>query len=73
MNYAQALQIAAEHAPKLIVDSEVAGDPHICLRAHKDGRPFSIMLPESTDDAEADVKLLTDALDAAAKNLGVSK
>lgn len=73
MNYAQALQIAADHAPELLIDPEVAGDPHICVRARKDGAPFSIMLPESTDDAEADTKLLTDALDAAAKNLGVSK
>lgn len=73
MKYDQALQIATDHAPELIVDPEVKGDPHICVRARKDGRPFSIMLPESTDNGETDVKLLTDALDAACKNLGVVK
>lgn len=73
MNYATALQIAADHAPKLLVDPEVPGQPHICVRATEGGPPFSIHLPETTDDTEADTKLLTDSLDAACKNLGVSK
>lgn len=69
MNYAQALLIAADHAPHLLVDLEVKGQPHICVRASAKGEPFSIMLPISTDDAEADKKHLTDALDAATKHL----
>jgi hypothetical protein len=73
MNYAQALLIAADHAPHLLVDLEVKGQPHICVRTSAKGAPFSIMLPESTDDAEADKKRLTDALDAATKHLGVGK
>lgn len=73
MNYAQAKQITSEHAPDLIVDPEVPGQPHICVRATAKGAPFSIHLPESTDDAEADKKVLTDALAAAAKHLGVGR
>lgn len=73
MNYDQALKIAADHAPELFVDPEVKGQPHICVRASISGAPFSIHLPETTDDTEADTKLLTDALDAACKTLGVSK
>lgn len=69
MNYAQANLIAADHAPHLIVDPEVPGHPHIYVRASAKGGPFSIMLPESTDNAEADKKVLTDALDAATKHL----
>lgn len=71
MNYDQALLIAADHAPHLLVDPEVKGQPHICVRISAKGAPFSIHLPESTDDAEAeaDKKTLTDALDAATKHL----
>lgn len=70
MNYDQALEVATEHAPKLLVDPPVKGQPHICVRKVKDGAPFSIQLV-TTDDAEADRKTLTDALDAAMKTLGV--
>lgn len=73
MNYAQAMQIAADHASELLIDPEVKGAQHICVRARKDGPPFSIMLPATTDDTEADTKLLTDALDAASRTLGVGK
>lgn len=71
MNYAQAKEIAAEHAPDLILDEEVKGQAHICVRATKDGPPFSIHLPMSTDNAEADRKVLTDALDSANRALGM--
>jgi hypothetical protein len=81
MNYDQALAIAAVHAPNLLVDPEKKGDPHICVRASESGPPFSIMLvttdvhssePEVVaEGAEADKKVLTDALDAARKHFGV--
>lgn len=73
MNYDTALKIAADHNPELLIDPEVKGQAHICVRARKDGAPFSIHLPETTDDTEADTKVLTNALDAAAKTLGMSK
>lgn len=69
MNYAQAKQIAAEHAPDLILDPEVKDQAHICVRATKVGAPFSIHLPMSTDNAEADRKVFTDALDSATRML----
>lgn len=69
MNYAQAKEIAAEVTPALIVDPEVPGQPHICVRRTAKGAPFSITLV-TTDDAAADVKTLKDALDAANVTLG---
>lgn len=71
MNYAQAKQIASEHSPDLMLDPEVKGQAHICVRTTKNGAPFSIHLPLSTDNAEADRKILTDALDSATRALGL--
>src|SRR6266404_7481426 len=68
MNYDQAKAIAAEHAPNLLIDDD-GGHPHIVVRKAKNGHPFNIMLPVSTDAVprteEQERKLFTDALDAA--------
>lgn len=62
MNYDQAKQIVSEHAPDLILDDEVKGQQHICVRATKSGMPFSIMLPTTlVDHGAADAEPVDEA------------
>lgn len=47
MNYEQAKAIIAEHEELgLLLDPEVPGQAHICVRKSEKGEPFSIMLPK---------------------------
>lgn len=74
MNYAHAAKIADQHAPELILDAEEhGGSPHVCVRKTKDGAPFSIYLPHSTEanplTPEQEEQSLKDALDAAKAHL----
>lgn len=73
MNYAHAAKIADQHAPELILDAEEPGQPHICVRKTKDGTPFSIYLPVSTEanplTPEQEEHSLKVALDAAKAHL----
>lgn len=79
MNYDQALAIAAEHAPKLIVDAHRTSMPAMfVVRKVEGGHPFSIHLPTAlpnpdTTDAEKDAQereMFMQALDAAVVSLG---
>jgi hypothetical protein len=69
MNYAQAKTMIADRFPDLILDPEVTGQPHICVRGRKNGPPFSVMLPETTDDPTVDAAVLAASLGAAEKHL----
>ncbi|WP_213287568.1 hypothetical protein [Bradyrhizobium sp. sGM-13] len=74
MNYATAKAIAAEHAPNLIIDDEIEGQLHVCVRKHEKGPPFSITLPVSTEampmQPEEEATAFKGALDAAVRYLG---
>lgn len=72
MNYAEAKAIASDHAPDLLVDPEVKGQPHICVRTSKSGPPFSITLI-TTDNTETDADHLKASLDQAVQTLGTGQ
>ena len=63
--YEQAAKLVAEHAPDLLIDTNVPGRDHILVRKIEDGPPHSIMLPMLQGDPEREREILLAALENA--------
>jgi hypothetical protein len=81
MNYDQAIAIAAEHAPELIVMGPFKDHPELfAVKKAEDGAPFSIHLPMSIDTTlepaealAAETEMLIHSLNEARKMLPAPK